>query len=105
MTTCFDKLIECKNLHKVVGYISNFSSLINLKLNPNLQTTAFFSLTDLRNKLRYLKHLPVTSAFEVCELEMNVPQFLPEVLDEFKVKTTLAFNLPMNIWISSLFPY
>ncbi len=57
-------------------------------------TNDYFFSTELRNKLRYLKHLPVTSTFEVCELEMNIPKFSPEVIDEFKVN---------NYFISSLF--
>ena len=57
-----------------------------------------FFVSDLRNKLRYLKHLPVTSSFEVCELEMNVPQFSQEVLDEFKVLSSLKLFL-VRLWL------
>ncbi len=39
---------------------------------------------DMRNKLRYLKHLPVTSTFEVCELAMKAPLVSKETLTSFQ---------------------
>jgi len=39
---------------------------------------------ELRNKLRYLKHLPVTSIFEVCEIDIRVPKIAREVWEEFQ---------------------
>jgi hypothetical protein len=39
---------------------------------------------ELRNKLRYLKHLPVTSVFEVCEIDIRVPKINREVWEEFQ---------------------
>ena len=75
MFQIFKFVINCKT--------KSFS--ISSAINLDDCETKTFSSTDLRNKLRYLKHLPVTSAFEVCELDMDIPKFSSEVLDEFKV--------------------
>lgn len=38
---------------------------------------------DLRDKLRYLRHLPVTCAFEVCELQLNQSLLSKETVAKF----------------------
>merc|ERR1719411_1131625 len=38
---------------------------------------------ELRNRLRYLRHLPLTSIFEVCEIQMKPPLISKETLNEF----------------------
>merc|ERR1711963_67951 len=37
----------------------------------------------LRNRLRYLRHLPLTSIFEVCEIQLKPPFVSKETLNEF----------------------
>ncbi|KAL1497596.1 hypothetical protein ABEB36_008529 [Hypothenemus hampei] len=39
---------------------------------------------DLRNKLRYLQHLPVTCQFEVAEIELLPPLISKETLEKFQ---------------------
>lgn len=42
------------------------------------------SMTEsLRNRLRYLRHLPLTSIFEVCEIQLKPPFVTKETLQEF----------------------
>ena len=42
------------------------------------------SLTeDLRRRMRYLCHLPVTCQFEIAEIELNTPTISEEVLEFF----------------------
>lgn len=41
---------------------------------------------ELRKKLRYLQHLPVTCQFEVAEIKLNEPSVNKETLDHFKGK-------------------
>jgi len=38
---------------------------------------------SLRNRLRYLRHLPLTSIFEVCEIQLKSPFISKETLTEF----------------------
>merc|ERR1739848_672670 len=38
---------------------------------------------ELRNRLRYLRHLPLTSIFEVCEIQMKPPLISKETFNEF----------------------
>ena len=38
---------------------------------------------DLRNRLRYLRHLPLTSIFEVCEIQAKAPELSQGTLTEF----------------------
>ena len=38
---------------------------------------------DLRNRLRYLRHLPLTSIFEVCEIQVKAPILSQGTLTEF----------------------
>ena len=40
----------------------------------------------LRNRLRYLRHLPLTSIFEVCEVQLKPPFISKETLDEFSAQ-------------------
>ena len=35
---------------------------------------------SLRNRLRYLRHLPLTSIFEVCEIQLKSPFISKETL-------------------------
>jgi len=37
----------------------------------------------LRNRLRYLRHMPLTSIFEVCEIQLKPPFVSKETLNEF----------------------
>jgi len=41
---------------------------------------------ELRNKLRYLRHLPVSSNFEVCELDLAVPPISAATLEVFSAQ-------------------
>lgn len=39
---------------------------------------------ELRKRLRYLQHLPVTCQFEVAEIQLKPPTITRETLDHFK---------------------
>ncbi|XP_015116656.1 RING finger protein 10 [Diachasma alloeum] len=39
---------------------------------------------DLRKRMRYLCHLPLTCSFEIAEIELTTPLVSPDVLDYFK---------------------
>lgn len=39
---------------------------------------------DLRKRLRYLQHLPVTCQFEVAEIQLKEPVVTKQTLEEFK---------------------
>jgi len=41
---------------------------------------------SLRNRLRYLRHLPLTSIFEVCEIQLKSPFVNKETLTEFSTQ-------------------
>jgi len=41
---------------------------------------------ELRNRLRYLRHMPLTSSFEVCEIQLKIPVVSKETLNEFAVQ-------------------
>lgn len=41
---------------------------------------------SLRNRLRYLRHLPLTSIFEVCEIQLKSPFVSKETLTEFSTQ-------------------
>merc|ERR1712156_1090336 len=41
---------------------------------------------SLRNRLRYLRHLPLTSIFEVCEIQLKSPFISKETLSEFSTQ-------------------
>merc|ERR1712223_357296 len=41
---------------------------------------------SLRNRLRYLQHLPLTSIFEVCEIQLKSPYVSKETLTEFSAQ-------------------
>ncbi len=42
---------------------------------------------ELRQKLRYLRHLPVTASFEVCEIELSESLVSQDTLAEFQAQT------------------
>jgi len=75
--------INVQMLVRQYGAFENCPKVIRGKI---LEKDATSMTSDLRNKLRYLKHLPLTSTFEVCELDVNTPKFSAEVVDEFKAQ-------------------
>merc|ERR1712088_538668 len=40
----------------------------------------------LKNRLRYLRHMPLTSIFEVCEIQLKSPTVTKETLNEFSTQ-------------------
>lgn len=65
------------------GTLENCPSRIQGKIMEKDNT----SMTeDLRNRLRYLRHLPVTSIFEVCEVQMKPPLISKETIAEFSAQ-------------------
>ena len=65
------------------GTLENCPSRIKGKIMEKDNT----SMTeDLRNRLRYLRHLPVTSIFEVCEVQMKPPLISKETIAEFSAQ-------------------
>lgn len=64
------------------GSFENCPSVIKGKIVEKDSTSMS---EELRNRLRYLRHLPITSMFEVCELQMSTPaHFSRETLALFK---------------------
>ena len=66
--------------------VSEYGSLENCppKLTGKVLEKDNTSMTEeLRNRLRYLRHLPLTSIFEVCEIQMKPPLISKETLNEF----------------------
>ena len=43
----------------------------------------FFPLKELRRRFRYLRHLPLTCEFAICELELKPPVVSWETLNYF----------------------
>jgi hypothetical protein len=48
--------------------------------------------TELRRRLRYLQHLPVTANFEVAEIQLAPPVITQETLDAFSGKKNVDTN-------------
>jgi len=66
--------------------VSEYGSLENCppRLTGKVLEKDNTSMTEeLRNRLRYLRHLPLTSIFEVCEIQMKPPLISKETLNEF----------------------
>merc|ERR1711976_671658 len=62
------------------GTLENCPSRIKGKIIEKDNTSMSESL---RNRLRYLRHLPLTSIFEVCEIQLKSPFISKETLTEF----------------------
>lgn len=52
---------------------------------------------DLRKRLKYLQHLPVSSQFDVVEIEFVVPEINDEVIKEFK--GSIGSNYYFNFYL------
>lgn len=76
--------LHAVNVQMLVRQFGSFESCPKVIRGKILEKDSTSMTSDLRNKLRYLKHLPLTSTFEVCELEMRVPRFSADIVDEFK---------------------
>jgi len=69
--------------------VHEYGSLENCppKIKGKIMEKDSTSMTeDLRNRLRYLRHLPLTSIFEVCEIKVKQPLVSKETLDEFEAQ-------------------
>ena len=69
--------------------VHEYGSLENCppKIKGKIMEKDSTSMTeDLRNRLRYLRHLPLTSIFEVCEIKIKQPLVSKETLDEFEAQ-------------------
>ena len=69
--------------------VHEYGSLENCppKIKGKIMEKDSTSMTEeLRNRLRYLRHLPLTSIFEVCEIKMKQPLVSKETLDEFEAQ-------------------
>lgn len=54
------------------------------KITGKILEKDYTSMNELmRNKLRYLRHLPLTSIFEVCEIQLKAPLVSKETCAEF----------------------
>jgi hypothetical protein len=63
------------------GALENCPKVIKGKILEKDHT----SMTEeLRNKLRYLRHMPLSCNFEVCEIELKHPLVSPETIGKFK---------------------
>lgn len=61
------------------------------------------SLTeDLRRRLRYLCHLPLTCQFEVAEIELKPPIVSEEVLSSFQGNFFVVFAILNFYWYLNL---
>merc|ERR1712051_1127812 len=69
--------------------VHEYGSLENCppKIKGKIMEKDSTSMTEeLRNRLRYLRHLPLTSIFEVCEIKIKQPLVSKETLDEFEAQ-------------------
>lgn len=62
------------------GSLENCPSKIKGKIVEKDNTSMTL---ELRDRLRYLRHLPLTSIFEVCEIQMKPPLISKETITEF----------------------
>lgn len=78
--------LHAVNIQMLVRQFGSFENCPKVIRGKILEKDSTSMTHELRNKLRYLKHLPTTSTFEVCELDMNVPRFSLDVVNEFKTQ-------------------
>lgn len=71
------------NIQMLVKQFGSFENCPKVIRGNIVEKDGASMTSELRNKLRYLKHMPVTSTFEVCELEMKFPTFSKEIIQEF----------------------
>ena len=74
-------------------YVSGISS-VNKPLRPQSSRKSEreifrFFLKELRRRFRYLRHLPLSCEFAICELDLKPPVLSLETLNHFKGKNTL----------------
>lgn len=73
--------MNIKMLEMQYGHLENCPRTISGKL---IEKEVGSFTEDLRRRMRYLCHLPVTCEFEVAEIELREPTLTQEVFDAFK---------------------
>lgn len=73
--------MNVKMLEMQYGSLENSPHVITGKL---LEKEAGSVTEDLRRRLKYLRHLPITCQFEVAEIELKPPIVSEEVLSSFQ---------------------
>lgn len=71
------------------------------KLEPRGQNHSIFILVlfkDLRRRFRYLRHLPLTCEFAICELDLKPPVLSWETLNHFKGEKDNRSDLPICLF-------
>lgn len=72
--------LNVRMLEHTYGSLDNSPLTINGKI---LEKESGSITEDIRKRLRYLQHLPVTCQFEVAEIELNESLVSKETLREF----------------------
>ncbi|TRY69969.1 hypothetical protein TCAL_02333 [Tigriopus californicus] len=77
--------LHALNVQMLVHQFGSFENCPSVIKGKIVEKDSTAMSEDLRNRLRYLRHLPITSMFEVCELQLSIPaHFSPETLALFK---------------------
>jgi hypothetical protein len=53
---------------------------------------------ELRHRLRYLQHLPITCQFEVAEIQLKPPIISKETLDYFQGECHSSVEFPLMLY-------
>lgn len=73
--------MNVKMLEMQYGSLENCPQVISGKL---IEKEVNSYTEDLRKRLRYLCHLPLTSQFEIVEIDLQPPYVSEEILKEFE---------------------
>lgn len=73
--------INVRMLQSMYGSLEKAPNKITGRI---LQKESLSMTDDLRRRLKYLQHLPVTCQFDVVEIQMNSSMVSDEVIDKFK---------------------
>ena len=63
------------------GYLEHCPEVIHGLI---FEKDAMSMTEELRNRMRYLGHLPITSQFEIVEIALEEPIIDQETIDEFR---------------------
>lgn len=98
--------MNVKMLEMQYGNLENSPHIITGKL---LEKEGGSLTEDLRRRLRYLCHLPLTCQFEVAEIELKPPIVSEEVLFSFRgnfiIRSVLYFHFKINYSIMDILIY
>lgn len=73
--------INIRMLEHMYGNLENSPAIIEGKI---VEKESYSITEELRKRMRYLQHLPITCQIEIAELEFNPPVVTVETLNQFK---------------------